>query len=90
MKPINLEGMEFFEIESISVIEYYPLPDGQGKPTQVHLWCQMVDSPDPFVMRFRSPTAIDALIVALITHRRGVWGKAAEWSNTQSKESTKP
>ena len=75
-KPINTEGISFFEIDKITVVEWHPLPDGQGKPTQVHLWCQLRDWPHPLVMRFHSPRAVDELIVALITHRRGVWGKS--------------
>jgi hypothetical protein len=72
---INTDGMKFFEIKSISVNEWHSLPDGQGKPEQVHLWLDIEDIPYPFVMRFKSRRPVDELIVALITHANGVWPK---------------
>jgi len=80
-KAINTAGMKFVAIKSISVNEWHPLPDGQGKPEQVHLWIQMEDSDIPFVMRFKSPKPVDELIVALITHRNGVWPKDEQDAN---------
>ena len=81
-KPINTAGMSFFEITNISVNEWHPLPDGQGPPTQVHLLCQLAGVSHAMVMRFRSPKAVDELIVALITHRRSVWGGPINGSAT--------
>lgn len=72
--PINVGGQPFFAIEEIKVLEYHPLPDGEGDPTEVHLWFTMEDSPIPMVLRFHSPRAVDELIVALMTHRKAVWG----------------
>lgn len=73
-KAPNVAGMAFYEVKSISVNEWHPLPDGQGKPEQVHLWIELEDFPHPLVLRFHSPRAVDELIVALMTHRKGVWG----------------
>ena len=69
---MNIKGLAFYEVESLSVNEWYP--PGQGKPEQVHLWLDLEGFPHPLVMRFRSPQAVDELIVALMTHRKGVWG----------------
>lgn len=75
-QPINLADMKFIEVESISVNEWHRLPNGQGKPEQVHLWIKLSDAPATMVLRFRSPKAVDNLIVALMTHRKSVWPKA--------------
>ena len=73
--PENLAGQEFYKIESIEVLEYHPEPDGVGEPTEVHLWLKIEGAEDtPFVIRFHSPRGVDELIVALITHRKAVWG----------------
>lgn len=74
MEAINLEGMSFFEVESISVNEWHRLPDGQGRPEQVHMFIQLKDVGIPIVMRFKSGKPMDELIVALITHRKAVFG----------------
>jgi len=71
---MNLQGVTFFEIEEISVNEFHPLPDGQGDPTQVHLWFKVKDTEPVFCMRFKSGRPMDELITALITHRRSVFG----------------
>ena len=73
--PVNVKGMKFFEIESISVNEWHPLPDGEGDPEQVHMMIDVADVPYPFVVRFKSRRAIDELIVALMTHANHVWPK---------------
>ncbi len=73
--PINTEGMKFYEITNISVNEWHPLPDGKGKPEQVHLMIEVAGNPYPIVMRFKSRRPVDELIVALIAHANGVWGK---------------
>ena len=38
-QPHNTDGMAFLgiKLDSIDVSEWHPLPDGQGKPTQVHV-----------------------------------------------------
>lgn len=75
MEPQNLAGQEHYRIESIQVLEFHPLEDGKGDPTEVHLWLVIEGAEDtPFVMEFHSPGAIDELIVALMTHRNRVFG----------------
>lgn len=78
LDPVSLQGTESFEVESevesIEVLEYHPLANGEAKPTQVHLWMGIAGSDQPFAMRFRSGRPIDELIVALITHRKAVFG----------------
>ena len=73
-KPVNLEGVEFYELEEILVYEFHPLPDGKGKPTQVHMGCRIKGFPASFVVRLKSARAVDELIVSLMTHRNGVFG----------------
>jgi hypothetical protein len=75
ISPINVASMKFFEIKQISVNEWHPLPDGKGKPKQVHLWLDIEGIPYPFVLRFKSRRPVDELIVALITHANHVWPK---------------
>ena len=45
--PFNIAGIRFLEIESISVNEWHPLPDGQGRPEQVHLWITLRGVTEP-------------------------------------------
>jgi hypothetical protein len=71
--PVNTVGMKYFEVENIGVFEWHSLPDGQGKPEQVHLQFKVAGIPYPFVMRFKSRKPVDELIMALITHANGVW-----------------
>jgi len=73
-EPVNMAGQKYYAIESIKVLEYHLLPDGEGDPTEVHLWFTMEDDDIPFVICFHSPGAVDELIVALMTHRKAVWG----------------
>ena len=76
-EPFNLAGQQFVPVTSIEVLEFHPLPDGQGAPTEVHLWLKIEGSEDtPFAIRFHSAPAVDQLIVALMVHRRRVWGKS--------------
>ncbi len=73
--PENLAGQEYYPIQSLEVLEYHPLPDGEGEPTEVHLWIIVEGAEDtPFAVRFHSPQSVDELIVALMTHRKRVWG----------------
>ena len=72
-EPINLAGIEFYEIEKIVVAEFHEDPDGGGPPTQVHLLLTMSGWPHPFIMRFKSRPTLDELIVNLIRHGKEVW-----------------
>lgn len=73
--PVNTAGMRFYKIEKISVQEWHPLPDGKGKPEQVHLVVDVEGIPHPLVMKFKRRRPVDELIMALITHANNVWGK---------------
>lgn len=75
-EPVNLAGQNYYPVQSIEVLEYHPQLNGQGPPTEVHLWLKVEGAEDtPFAIRFHSPGAVDELIVALMTHRATVWGK---------------
>jgi len=74
VKVDNLAGVEFYELDEVEVREFHELPDGQGEPTQVHLNVRLKGFPAAFVLRFKSGRPIDELIVALITHRKRVFG----------------
>ncbi len=75
MEPVNLAGVEFYKIKEINVTEFHELSDAQGKPSEVHLWITMEGLEEiPFIMRFHAPLGLDQLIVALMTHRKRVWG----------------
>lgn len=60
------------------VVEYHPLSNGEGRPTQVVL----IVSPDEelglgpiqFCVALKSKAAIQALIDVLADHRNNVWG----------------
>ena len=74
-QPRNLDGVAVLELklDSIDVLEWHPLPDGQGKPTQVHVSVMVEGLDVPLVMRFKGPGTLDALISALAVHRFHVW-----------------
>ena len=76
-EPHNLAGSEalLLDIDSLIVGVYHELPDGKGKPSEVHLVMNIAGMPDlPLVMRFKNPRTLDSLISALAVHRRDVWG----------------
>jgi hypothetical protein len=51
----NVAGMEAFSIDNYSVFEWCPLPNGEGSPTQVHVWLNVLTiSEHPIVMRFKA------------------------------------
>ena len=74
-QPRNLDGVAVLELklDSIDVLEWHPLPDGQGKPTQVHVSVTVEGLDVPLVMRFKGPGTLDAFISALAVHRFHVW-----------------
>lgn len=74
-QPVNLKGTEFYPISSIEVLEYHDQEEGQGDPVAVLLWIKVEGAEDtPFAMRFNSGPPVDELIVALMTHRKAVFG----------------
>ncbi len=72
-EPINMAGVEFFEIERIEVGEFHELMDGEGPATEVHLLLTLAGFPHPFIMRFKSRPTLEELIVSLIRHGKAVW-----------------
>lgn len=70
----DLTDQEFVAIKGLTVAEYHPLPNGEGPPTAIHLVIEIEGVPLPLVMRFNEPSSIDELIVALIAHRKAVFG----------------
>ena len=80
-QPRNLDGVAFLgiKLDSIEVSEWHPLPDGQGKPTQVHVSVIVEGLDVPLVMRFEGPGTLDALISALAVYRFQVW---PDWDDT--------
>lgn len=76
--PVNLEGAAFLDVQEMGVHEWHPAADGKGKPEQVHLTMKLDGLRYPVIVRFKSARPVDELIVALITHRRGVWGMLSE------------
>ena len=73
-KAINIKDIKLVEIKEISVREWHPLPDGKGKPEHVHLWIKIKSLDAILVLRFKTGQPLDELIVALITHRKSVFG----------------
>lgn len=73
-KKQNLTGVEFFEINEVSIVEYHPLANGQGEPTEAHMNIDIKGFSHPVIMRMKSGKVMDELIVAMITHRRRVFG----------------
>jgi hypothetical protein len=71
--PVNMAGVAFFEIESLHVGSWCPLPDGKGEATQVHLHINVAGIPHPLVMRFKGPGTLDQFIDSLERHRADVW-----------------
>ena len=74
-EPRNTEGMTWLDVklDSIDVVEWHPLPDGKGKPTEVHVSIMLEGLDTPIIMRFKGPGTLDGLISALAVHRFNVW-----------------
>jgi hypothetical protein len=69
----NLAGSNVLPLDSYAVVEWHPAPDGQGKPTQVHLVLNIPDLPVRFSLRLKSASAVDTLVGSLMRHRKSVW-----------------
>lgn len=67
----NLAAYDLFELDGYEVAEWTPLPDGKGKPQQVHFVLRC--GPAMFTLRMKSSRAVNELIETLATHRDGVW-----------------
>jgi hypothetical protein len=65
------EGGPIVLIESYTVAEWHPTPDGSGPPTAL---CVILDLGSvKAVWRFHTSQAVDTLIAALERHRDNVW-----------------
>lgn len=70
-----VEPGDYFEAQpQVAVGSWTPAPQGAGgKPTQVHM--RIGTSPGPFfLVRFKGPETLDAVVDALLEHREHVWG----------------
>jgi hypothetical protein len=77
-EPRNVR-MVALDIASAEIVEWHPLPDGQGRPTQVWLIVTFHGAPLPAVWRFKGPDTLGQIIAALQRHRANVWPDAPEW-----------
>jgi hypothetical protein len=77
-EPINYaeDARTMLPCEQWDIIEWHPLPDGQGRPTQVHILITPGGPLDEFrfIMRLKSKAACDGMIETLRRHRNSVWG----------------
>lgn len=67
------KNMAVLEVDEIRVASWSPDPEAVEPPEQVHLLIRVRGIVDPFVVRFRSPVALDELVAALQSHRDEVW-----------------
>ena len=63
------------DVEGISVGSWCPTPDGSGKPECVALSIDLKDG-CTIVCRLKTPQTVDAIIQALLRHKRDVWPDA--------------
>jgi hypothetical protein len=61
------------QMEGIDVYSWCPTPKPTVPPTQVHLHIPIAGA--KVVLRFKGTGTLDALIAALVDHRRDVWGE---------------
>lgn len=71
--PQNLTGLAYYEVESVHVSSYTPLPDGKGLCTELHVSIHMKGGAPPLILRMKTPESVDLLIAALVRHRNDVW-----------------
>lgn len=67
-RPDYYEG----KVDGISVYSWCPTPEPTVPPTQVHLHMPVGNM--TIIYRFKGPGTLDALIAALIEHRKDVFG----------------
>ncbi len=60
------------KVEGINVFSWCPTPTPIVPPTQVHVHIEVGDDM-AFVLRFKGPATLDAIIAALQKHREDVW-----------------
>lgn len=76
--PVNYaaDDRTLLPCEGWDIIEWHPLPNGEGTATQVHIVITPGGPLDEFkfIMRLKSKAACDAMIETLQRHRDSVWG----------------
>lgn len=75
-RKVTLEGLR---INSYTVGDWCPTPDGSGPAEAVALSLDINLKPDlrcDLVLRLKSPEAVDTLIQSLLRHKRSVWPEA--------------
>lgn len=78
-EPVNYaeDSRTMLQCEGLDIVEWHPLPNGEGKATQVHIIITPGEGPldeFKFVMRLKSKAACDAMIETLQRHRDSVFG----------------
>ncbi len=77
--PSGTQRLQGLTIESYSVGSWCPTPDGSGPAEAVAIAINVrwnADVQAQFVMRLKSPEAVDAMIQSLLRHKRDVWPEA--------------
>lgn len=70
----NLRELQIIELEGIQINEFCPLPNGEGKTTEVHLALTPKGHlKTRMIVRIKSRGAADQIINALAKHRDSVW-----------------
>ncbi len=78
-RPVNYaaDDRTLLPCEGWEIVEWHPLPNGEGAPTQVHIVITPGEGPldeFKFIMRLKSKAACDAMIETLQRHRDSVFG----------------
>lgn len=69
----NLTDKAILAVEVMEVVQWHPLEDGQGPPTQVHILITATNAPYPLAIRIKSREACTSLVAALVEHMDEVW-----------------
>ncbi len=76
--PDDIHLDQVINCDGITVAEWSPDPiPGRTPPTQVHMLIAAGVGIN-VIVRLKSSRAVDELIQALQTHRRGVWGEPSQ------------
>ena len=75
--PTPLAGTRYFPIEEIIFGSFCPDNEAKAKPTEVHVHVVVARDYPAFIMRLKTPEAVNAMIAALIEHGRHVFGEGA-------------
>lgn len=73
--PLDLSGMKqerFFKATKAEVRQWI---SGDGEPSEMHLVIDVIGSPLPVIILFRTPEEADVLIGALTRVRDAIWFK---------------